>query len=52
MFIYDSLLHYYLFGHTEVKAEALKEYVAGLNTPAENGDTPLDLEFKVRKNAL
>ena len=52
MFIYDSLLHYHLFGGMDVGAGSLVEYVGALDTPTPDGSTPLDKEFTVRKSKI
>ncbi len=48
LFIYDSLLHYHLFGGMEIGVESLGEYVGTMDTPTQDGSTPLDKEFSVR----
>lgn len=47
MFIYDSLLHAYIHGITEVKVSQLKDHVASLTTPLSEASSQsrLDKEF-------
>jgi hypothetical protein len=53
LFIYDSLLHAYLHGVTEVKASQLRDHVASLATPLseQSSMTQLDKEFDLVMSA-
>lgn len=51
MFIYDAVLHAYLYGNTEVDVAQIRDYVTALDEKKDGQEqTQLDTEFQVHES--